>query len=561
MEKANEMKKRPPNQKKFSAKTLIDLYKTVIKEWDDIKKQLYEQTITGEKLVMKIGLLRHKSEAEIRSQIVLMYEPYTRDGERPILEIREKMQFDRFDYAVQNGTDVSEEELRAFKGIITDLKLRVPTVMNSNEPLEPHTFIQSVKQELQRRTHEMKVDKIKANEADWTNVVRDCHLHARYLDWVKFVGFKVVLINPMCLQELEFLRESATVIKDVFECLESTEALKLLRSVVGVFLPLYKQKHKAVLANPVWEDKDWVTSSNLLISFNLKIQSIVAIWKRDKEKYPKIKPLGVEWLRLIVSNSRVFKECFERFSNDQIFEDHLQSFAANDPVQSVRSSSLMLVRNFVMQMLSTDFENVSKMKERILYMAQHETDEESLKSYNVVCLSWESIVRDVIDPQGWIHQKDKEFLERIRTVHFGDEKLAQRNNYITIGYVKNYGDEKSEGKDQIEVLAHNEFEQLMDRLLLFMTGESESINSEALTTNKGISLMTAQDVYNLFLSFEKQLITAGLKDVGEGLRQLRERNITGKKLISLASDSKGNDILKEMFNSDISEDNPLKQEI
>ncbi|ETO18332.1 hypothetical protein RFI_18943, partial [Reticulomyxa filosa] len=131
-------------------------------------------------------------------------------------------------------------------------------------------------------------------------------------------------------------------------------------------------------------------------------------------------------------NGKLWKECYEMFQNDNAFEDRLQIFADNDPVQHERSTNLMQVRNFLVRFLGTEFTNITEMFLNLLHIAQTNVDEEWFNCYKSVCISWESILNDTIDPQGWLHQRDKEMLERIESVDFRDENISDKQNCLEI---------------------------------------------------------------------------------------------------------------------------------
>ncbi|ETO27487.1 hypothetical protein RFI_09646 [Reticulomyxa filosa] len=495
----------------------------------------------------EFALLKHKSADEIRTQIRLMYEPYTRDPKKPKLADND---FEALLTSVPSCMEATDRELSNFNQVLTELKLEVPIVKSSDVSLSGKAFLESVKRELKRCaeiSEEKQVEICKVIK--WENVLRECNLSEEWLEWVQYVAIKV-LFQPI---KFDLFCDLSKMVKCVFECFDNTEGLKLLRVATTFFMALYKQKCKKDTNDQAWEDYQWVESTGLLKTFDGEpIAAIVAFWEKNK----------FYLFSLLSINCKVFKECNDMFSDDQTFDQHLQTFAENDAVQSQRSSSFMQVRNTVVSILSQEYKNMTNMQERILHIAQDEMEAEKLKAFNVVCLSWDVIVKDVIDPQGWMHQKDRELLNRLRTIHFREESSTQRHDYVTIQCTTNC-EEQKEGNNlekASSVLSSNEFEQLIDRLLLFMTADSGSIESEGLNLQKGIAQMTTQDVHNFICSREKQLTAAGMKDLKEVSQQIYNWPINGQKLVTLGSNTVTTGI-KWSLSSDSMEDQALKQEI
>ncbi|ETO02078.1 hypothetical protein RFI_35357 [Reticulomyxa filosa] len=291
---------------------------------------------------------------------------------------------------------------------------------------------------------------------------------------------------------------------------------------------------------------------------------------KNRQHLPKVPSDGMEWLRIIASSNKIMKECFDTFRNNQVFEDHMQNFAENDSVQQARGTSLMEVRKYLINFLTSNFNNMSAMYNRLLHFAQNEMNSEKLECFKIIRSAWDSIVQDAIDPQvcffflvflgrkkkeplkknlyfglkkkkkGWMHQKDKEMLKKIRNVHFEDEKQLDKEKYMEIEYLteetSKETEEKSgmqkEPKKQMKRMSQEEFEQLTDRLLMFITGDAGGTDNEVLTSQKGISVMTREDIEELLKRRQKQMTAMGPDVFKIVLDRIRTQAIDGQKLIA-----------------------------
>ncbi|ETN99836.1 hypothetical protein RFI_37631, partial [Reticulomyxa filosa] len=137
---------------------------------------------------------------------------------------------------------------------------------------------------------------------------------------------------------------------------------------------------------------------------------------------------------------------------------------------------------------------------------------------------------------GWMHQKDKEMLKKIQNVHFGDEKQMDKEKYMEIEYLteetSKEAEEKSkmqkEPKKQMKRMSQEEFEQLTDRLLVFIDG----IDNKVLSLQKDISAMAREDVEELLKRHQKQMTAMSPDVLKIVLDRVWTQAIDGQKLIA-----------------------------
>ncbi|ETO31216.1 hypothetical protein RFI_05905 [Reticulomyxa filosa] len=234
----------------------------------------------------------------------------------------------------------------------------------------------------------------------------------------------------------------------------------------------------------------------------------------------------------MASNGKVVKECYIMFQSDERFHEHLKNFAENDPVQHRRSTSLMDVRTFVVDFLRTDFDNITAMLQKLLRYVEHKVSKEKIDNLNTICLSWNTIVQDIMDPQGWLHQKDKELLETIESVYFCEDKIP--NLQIKCSLPAKVSANKEEKKDESksdDLMTQETFEQLTDRLLMYMTGDASGVDTEVLT-QKGFSGMTSEDTVNWLQTHKKQIPSMDTDTFSVVLKRISLQSISGRVLCS-----------------------------
>ncbi|ETO14946.1 hypothetical protein RFI_22422, partial [Reticulomyxa filosa] len=527
------LRKYPPTQRQFRATMIKDILKDLKAKWETAKKELSEQTITGIRISNDLGLLRTKSEQEIYQQIRWMYEPHTTDQTKISLSAVEEKDLETLPICMPKQIDPSLNELQALRLVLTTLGFQMPPLLNGSGSLSPQTFLAEIKRVLTQMVEANKDTPKKCSDIPWGDVIERCGISKDMEGWAKFAGYKVLLKNfEYFRNKIANYQKLAKCLKQVFHCFDSCDALQLLRDATSSLCRLYKDNNKIG-----WEDKEWQTNKGFLKSFdNEPMKVIVQFWEQNQQHLPKIPSISMEWLRIVASNYKIMKECFETFRSNQVFEDHMQNFAENDSVQQARGTSLMEVRRYLVNFLTFNFDNMSAMYNRLLHFAQNEMSAEKLECFKIIRSSWDSIVQDAIDPQGWMHQKDKEMLKRIRNVHFGDEKQANKEKYLEIKYLIEETEQKSnvqkEPKKQMKSMSQEEFEQLTDRLLMFITGDAGGADNEVLTSQKGISVMTREDIEELLKRRQKQMTGMGPDVFKIVLDRIRAQAIDGQKLIA-----------------------------
>ncbi|ETO00653.1 hypothetical protein RFI_36786, partial [Reticulomyxa filosa] len=548
------LRKYSPTQRQFRVTTIKEILKDLRSKWDTAKKELSDQTMTGLRISNDFGLLRTKSEQEIFHQIRLMYEPQTTDQRKLSLSAVEEKDLEKLPIYMPKQIDPSPNELQALQFLLATLEFSMPQLLNGSGSLSPQTFITEIKRVLTQMMESSKDTPKKCSDIPWGNIVERCGISKEMEGWIKFVGYKVLLKNfEYFRHKITNYQNLAKCLKQVFSCFDSCDALKLLRDATLSLCRLYKDSAKLG-----WEDKDWQANKSFLKSFdNESMKVIVQFWEQNQQHLPKVPSVGVEWLRIIVSSNKIMKECFETFRNNQVFEDHMQNFAENDSVQQARGTSLMEVRRYLVNFLTSNFDNMSAMYNQLLHFAQHEMNAEKLECFKIIRSAWDSIVQDAVDPQslqrkaiyilifffkkkGWMHQKDKEMLKKIQNVHFGDEKQMDKEKYMEIEYLteetSKEAEEKSkmqkEPKKQMKRMSQEEFEQLTDRLLMFITGDAGGTDNEVLTSQKGISVMAREDIEELLKRRQKQMAAMGPDVFKVVLDRIRTQAIDGQKLIA-----------------------------
>ncbi|ETO22967.1 hypothetical protein RFI_14220 [Reticulomyxa filosa] len=254
----------------------------------------------------------------------------------------------------------------------------------------------------------------------------------------------------------------------------------------------------------------------------------------------------MDWLHLIAGNRNFFKECLSTFPTDEKFEHHMQAFAENDQYLHSRASSLREVRTFLVDMLKRKFKTISEVQ-RYLEKFAADVHKETLESFSIVLQSHKSILSDVTDPQGWLFQQDKNLLYKIGHVKLSlsiseMKKSLERENYLTVGTIDSNKESKMM-EQQFEVpttLKQTEVEQLIDRLLMSLTGSEDG---EELPLQQGISTMTSQDLEQLFQSHEKQFAKISLGALSKVLNVIKRNNYTGQTLLRSSSLSEESDQL------------------
>ncbi|ETO22335.1 hypothetical protein RFI_14861 [Reticulomyxa filosa] len=546
-EQCEKMRTLPQTDKRFCLSTVIEFQNKAKEEWQIAKKELEGKTIKGAKILKQFALLKSKPKTDIGTQVRLMYEPLTSNGERLTLDDHENEELDSLEVAVPIDFMPTAREMNAYKAIEAEFKFHVPIVHTTYKPLEGAELIKNAKSELKRIGEEQKSDSIAAKRINWESITKACGLSKGYVEWVKFISFKCLLRNPAdYLARFELYADLATALRSVFDYFEVIEPLKLLRDVTASFSALHRKNEES--DNKTWNDEQWIKSLSALPSFDsVSIDKIVEFWEQNRPQLPRIGTAAMKWFRLLANSNGVIKDCFERFANSQTFNEHIQSFT-DDPIQGERSASLMYVRNFIVNTLTTKYVNISQMQEYLLNFAQ-QMNEERLRWFTIVFTSWDVIIKDTVDAQGWLYQNDKELLDRIRIVRFANESSTQRTHYVMVGSLKIYQEEKEEIEEfrrntvdeQLTLGPQDKFDQLADRLLLHVSAESEAIEVDTLTVQQSISYMTVEEVNQLFMLHDKQLITSGLEDMSKLLENVSKYGITGKKLKALADDPNNED--------------------
>ncbi|ETO02079.1 hypothetical protein RFI_35358 [Reticulomyxa filosa] len=279
-EKAKELlRKYPPTQRQFRSATIKEILKDLKLKWEMTKKELSEQTMTGLRISNDFGLLKTKSEQEIFQQIRWMYEPHTTDQKKLYLSAAEEKELESLPIYIPKQIDPSSNELRALQLVLTTMEFSMPQLLDGSGFLSPQKLITEIKRVLTQMAESTKDIPKKCSDIPWGDIVEDCGISKEMEGWVKFVGYKILLKNfEYFRHKITSYQKLAKCLKQVFDCFDSCDALKLLRDATLSLCRLYKDNAKIG-----WEDKDWQTNKGFLKSFdNEPMKAIVQFWEQNQ---------------------------------------------------------------------------------------------------------------------------------------------------------------------------------------------------------------------------------------------------------------------------------------
>ncbi|ETO29274.1 hypothetical protein RFI_07840, partial [Reticulomyxa filosa] len=498
-----------PNEKEFTMSKLAELLKTFKQRWESAKSTLRDQTITGDRINKSLEFAI-KSVDAIYTQIRLMYQPDTRTIET--LQLNEAT----LDHAMSlkiykfHSTEARTDEIEKMDSLLKKLGLDMPKTNDKREgsALTSCNFISAFKREVIEYCEEKKTDEMYWTYIRWDNIMTTCHISLQFRSWVQFMAFYVLLTNGGT-QEFNKYDTYAEALHNVFRCFDGKDSLQLLRDATNAMKLLLVNKEDK---DESWKDKKWEEAKKWVSSFASKtMQDILEFWKIHNNGLPQLGSCETKWLGLITRYGKVFQECMTAFSNDKEFDRHLQTFAESDPIQHSRAMGLIQVRRFLVTFLSKGFRNLSEIQTYIHEVGVSIT-ETQLESFRTVFGSWGSILRIVINPQEWIFQNDKALLYRISKVLLIFDS-DQKNDAA--------GDQMSQA----------EFQQLLDRLLMFMTGDANGVDSDNLTQQSGITSMNEKELPILIQAYHKHFSKIGPNAAELVRKTLQRTQITGKMLV------------------------------
>ncbi|ETO13108.1 hypothetical protein RFI_24267, partial [Reticulomyxa filosa] len=476
-------KKFPLINQHFSIAIIKDILKQVQQKWDVAKRQLQERTMTGTQIATELEWIAKRSQDDIKRQVRLMYEPHSKDPDH--LKLSEYEQRD-FVIGMPKNPEPEQSELETLRRLLKELEFSMPPLLTGTGLLDPVDLIASVKNEIINLVTTKQYVMITVNDIQWLNIVHRCGISKQMANWAKFVSFKT-LFHSGTLTRFQSYQTIAYDLRQVFDCFQNQQVLASIRSVIATFSLIYKQKNKLSTS---WEKYEWT----LLKSFdNVEMKKILEFWRDNKYRFVNFPSVALHWLELVQNSENIILKCFNSFKNDKEFHEFLFQFAEDDPVQRLRADCLKHVRSFVVKFCSNEFASVADMLKKMIEIMQNDITAEILDHFQVVHSSWHFILAAAKDPQvkqtnrqklggvvvvvvfppftckGSTHEQDREFLEQLTAIEFGPEDTHNHENYLRYIGFKRLDTQHDEKKEKVE-MSQDDFEQLMARLLIFITG-------------------------------------------------------------------------------------------
>ncbi|ETO22968.1 hypothetical protein RFI_14221 [Reticulomyxa filosa] len=270
----------PPSHRTFSIHKITEMLGKLKFQWQSTYNALSQKTIPGEQINANFGFLRSMSTGQIKTQIRLLYKPYTCSMETLRLTEDEIKKLQKMTLSKFESKDAKNNETNLMHTIQTELNFGMPDLMDGSGILSIVNFICACKSEVELVCNEARSSPALGSNISFRRIINACDISPNLENWAQFMMFNVLLF-PMTKNDFKKYETIANDLREVFHCFNCREALQLLRDSATVLSSLFHKDEQKYSMN--WEDKEWQENKKLLISFDsMPMKDILAFWNNNK---------------------------------------------------------------------------------------------------------------------------------------------------------------------------------------------------------------------------------------------------------------------------------------